>query len=89
MDFIDPSLSESCNALEAMKCIQVGLLCVQEDPNRRPTIASVVTFLCDSATLPTPENPPFCISNSRACHSSNNPKSCSINEVTISLLDGR
>ncbi|XXG70260.1 hypothetical protein AAC387_Pa06g3059 [Persea americana] len=88
-DFIDPSLSESCNALEAMKCIQVGLLCVQEDPNRRPTIASVVTFLCDSATLPTPENPPFFISNSRACHSSNNPKSCSINEVTISLLDGR
>ncbi|RWR88115.1 Protein kinase domain-containing protein [Cinnamomum micranthum f. kanehirae] len=89
MDFIDPSLSESCNALEAMKCIQVGLLCVQEDPKNRPTIASVVTFLCDSASLPTPEKPPFCISNSRACHSSSNPKCCSINEVTISLLDGR
>ncbi|XXG70261.1 hypothetical protein AAC387_Pa06g3060 [Persea americana] len=86
MEFIDPSLTESCNAQEVMKCIQVGLLCVQENPKNRPTTASVVMFLCDSARLPTPGKPPFYVSTSKQCHSSSNPNSCSINEDTISLL---
>lgn len=89
MDFVDPSSTEYCNAQEVMKCIQVGLLCVQEDPKSRPTIASVVMFLSGSARLPAPQQPPFYISTSRPYNSSSNPKFCSTNEVTISLLDGR
>lgn len=90
MDLIDPSLIESCDAQEVLKCLQVGLLCVQEDPKNRPTMASVVMFLSDSARLPTPEQPPFYLrTSSRQDNSSGNPKSCSINEVTITLLDGR
>ncbi|XXG83207.1 hypothetical protein AAC387_Pa10g1013 [Persea americana] len=90
MDLIDPSLIESCDAQEVLKCLQVRLLCVQEDPKNRPTMASVVMFLSDSARLPTPEQPPFYLrTSSRQDNSSGNPKSCSINEVTITLLDSR
>lgn len=74
MDLVEPTIAESSNAEEVLKCMQVGLLCVQEDPESRPTMASVVTFLSDSARLPTPEQPPFYIrTNIGSDHSSNNP----------------
>ena len=43
-----------------MRCIHIGLLCVQEDPNDRPTMASVVLMLSSaSITLPVPSEPAF------------------------------
>lgn len=88
MDLLDTSLVGRCNSEEVLKCIQVGLLCVQEDPESRPDMASVVMFLGSSSMLPRPDQPAFCIRRfSTPGRSSNNP--ASISEVTISLLDGR
>jgi hypothetical protein len=43
-----------------VKCVNVGLLCVQEDPNDRPTMSNVVTMLdSEAATVPTPKQPAF------------------------------
>ncbi|KAK4368484.1 hypothetical protein RND71_012276 [Anisodus tanguticus] len=39
LHLLDHSLLESCNPKEAMKYINVGLLCVQEDPGDRPTMS--------------------------------------------------
>ncbi|PON80505.1 Tyrosine-protein kinase [Parasponia andersonii] len=44
-DLMDASLSETCNAVEFLRCAKVGLLCVQEDPNDRPTMSNVVVML--------------------------------------------
>ncbi|EES18427.1 putative receptor-like protein kinase At4g00960 [Sorghum bicolor] len=45
---------------EMLRCIHIGLLCVQEDPHLRPSMASVVVMLNSrSITLPAPAAPAF------------------------------
>ncbi|XP_042509654.1 G-type lectin S-receptor-like serine/threonine-protein kinase At4g27290 isoform X2 [Macadamia integrifolia] len=92
LDLMDPSSREACNSSEVLKCIQVGLLCVQEDAIDRPTVASVLLMLAsDIATLPSPKRPASFIRRSLSSieSSSCGPTSCSMNEVTVSLVEGR
>ncbi|XP_076893233.1 G-type lectin S-receptor-like serine/threonine-protein kinase At4g03230 [Bidens hawaiensis] len=59
-DLIDQRLVESSNSVEVLKCIIVGLLCVQEDPGDRPTMTNVVLMLAgDITSLPNPKQPAF------------------------------
>ncbi|KAF5190575.1 Cysteine rich receptor like kinase [Thalictrum thalictroides] len=60
LEMIDPTLRQ-CNSIsEVRRCIQIGLLCVQEDVARRPTMASVCSMLSSySFTLPVPSVPSF------------------------------
>ncbi|KAL8218911.1 hypothetical protein R6Q57_022284 [Mikania cordata] len=45
---------------EAIKVVQVGLLCTQEAPSLRPSMSSVLKMLAkDDEPLPLPSNPPF------------------------------
>ncbi|GJY13877.1 cysteine-rich receptor-like protein kinase 15 [Tanacetum coccineum] len=56
---IDPTLSAT-SIRDMMRCLHIGLLCVQEDLNDRPTMASVVLMLSSfSLTLPVPSEPAF------------------------------
>nr|XP_043619206.1 cysteine-rich receptor-like protein kinase 15 [Erigeron canadensis] len=56
---IDPTLCTS-SLRDMLRCIHIGLLCVQEDVNERPTMASVVLMLSSaSLTLPVPSEPAF------------------------------
>ena len=49
---------------EIMRCIHIGLLCVQENIAHRPTMASVVLMLNSySITLPIPSEPAFFMNN--------------------------
>ncbi|KAG2536929.1 hypothetical protein PVAP13_9NG236100 [Panicum virgatum] len=60
LEFIDPSIADTSNAMEVLKCIQIGLLCVQEQPKRRPTMSAVTTMLTsENPTLPEPCEPAF------------------------------
>ncbi|CAD6333406.1 unnamed protein product [Miscanthus lutarioriparius] len=53
-------LEEGRRAQEMLRCIHVGLLCVQEDPHLRRSMASVVVMLNSrSITLPAPNAPAF------------------------------
>lgn len=57
---VDPNLVGDCSLSEALRWIQIGLLCVQEDPNIRPTMSMVVLMLgSKSIHLPQPSKPPF------------------------------
>ncbi|XP_017254220.1 cysteine-rich receptor-like protein kinase 44 [Daucus carota subsp. sativus] len=58
---IDPVLRNSSGSVhEMMRCIHIGLLCVQEDASDRPTMASVVLMLNSfSLTLAVPSEPAF------------------------------
>nr|GEX42936.1 G-type lectin S-receptor-like serine/threonine-protein kinase At4g03230 [Tanacetum cinerariifolium] len=60
LDLMEQVLLESYNTDEVLKCIIVGLLCVQEDPDDRPNMSTAVTMLTsDIATLPEPKQPAF------------------------------
>ena len=58
---IDPILrSNSSPIRDIMRCIHIGLLCVQENVTDRPTMASIVLMLNSfSLTLPVPSEPAF------------------------------
>lgn len=57
---LDKNLVGECPVSEAVKRIHIGLLCVQEDPNIRPTMSMVVLMLgSQSIHLPQPSKPPF------------------------------
>ncbi|KAK7390995.1 hypothetical protein VNO78_19266 [Psophocarpus tetragonolobus] len=59
IDIIDPKLNYSSQN-EIMRCIHIGLLCVQDNVAARPTMASVVLVLnSHSLTLPLPSEPAF------------------------------
>ncbi|PKA45664.1 Cysteine-rich receptor-like protein kinase 25 [Apostasia shenzhenica] len=57
---VDPSLGDRFVYQQALKCIQIGLLCIQEDPAQRPSMASLVVMLSSSSvSLPEPLMPAF------------------------------
>ncbi|GMI77544.1 cysteine-rich RLK (RECEPTOR-like protein kinase) 10 [Hibiscus trionum] len=60
LELLNPVLRDHYARNEVVRCIQLGLLCVQEDPVDRPTMATVVLMLNSySATLPMPKEPAF------------------------------
>ena len=93
MDLIDSLLEGSYPANEAMKCIHVGLLSVQEIPEERPTMSSVVYMLrSDEMVGPQPTQPPtFIRRRPSASELSSNTHSTahSINDLTQSIVDPR
>ncbi|XP_057463471.1 G-type lectin S-receptor-like serine/threonine-protein kinase B120 isoform X1 [Actinidia eriantha] len=93
MELIDHSIAASCCQDEVLRCIHVGMLCVQDFANHRPTMASVVLMLeSESATLPLPRQPTFTSSMRRStdldvCKGSHDIPSP--NDLTISVILGR
>ncbi|KAJ0692286.1 putative protein kinase RLK-Pelle-DLSV family [Helianthus annuus] len=79
---IDPVLRDGSNSLRDMiRCIHIGLLCVQEDLNERPTMASVVLMLSSlSLTLPVPSEPAFFVHT----NTNTNPENPLFEEYTSS-----
>ncbi|BBN69003.1 S-locus lectin protein kinase family protein [Prunus dulcis] len=90
MELMDSTLSSSCSSTEVTRCIQMGLLCVQEKAMDRPTMSEVVSMLSnETMALPLPKEPAF-FSRSSDAESSSSRKRChSGNDITISDVDGR
>ena len=85
-------LEEQCALFEVIRCIQVGLLCVQQKPDHRPDMSSVVLMLNGDKLLPKPNVPGFYIEIDVTCKansSSANHKPLSDNELSITILDAR
>ena len=60
LELLDPTLGDSFSRDEVMRCIHIGLLCVQEDPADRPTmVAIVLTLTSGSVSLQAPQQPTF------------------------------
>ncbi|RVW13876.1 Receptor-like serine/threonine-protein kinase SD1-8 [Vitis vinifera] len=51
LDLIDPSLEKSYPADEVLRCIQIGLLCVQESITDRPTMLTIIFMLGNNSAL--------------------------------------
>ncbi|XP_059438375.1 cysteine-rich receptor-like protein kinase 10 [Corylus avellana] len=57
-NLIDPTLMKSGPITEMMRCIHIGLLCVQQNVADRPEMTSIVLMLnSDSVALPVPTQP--------------------------------
>ncbi|KAK6270353.1 hypothetical protein POUND7_007458 [Theobroma cacao] len=88
MEVSDPSYDEK----EILRCIDVGLLCVQEFAKDRPTMSRVVSMLnSEIVDLPPPKQPAFTerqINQDVESFSSNEDR-FSLNDVTITDFDGR
>ncbi|KAI7750965.1 hypothetical protein M8C21_000661 [Ambrosia artemisiifolia] len=94
LDLMEQVLLESYDPNEVLKCIIVGLLCVQEDPDDRPNMSNAVTMLTsDISTLPEPKQPAFIVRKLTTCYdtsSSSYQQQTQTNvEVTISTIQGR
>ncbi|XP_027356316.1 G-type lectin S-receptor-like serine/threonine-protein kinase At4g27290 [Abrus precatorius] len=91
IDLIDSNIKKSCNESEVLRCLHVSLLCVQQYPEDRPTMASVILMLGSEMELVEPKEPGFVTRNvSVDTDSRSNQKDASsTNEVTISLLEAR
>lgn len=60
LELIDSTLEDCYSRIEVLRCIQIGLLCVQKDAHKRPTMGSIVLMLSsNSITLPNPQRPAF------------------------------
>lgn len=88
LDMMDAVLSEKCDTSEFLRCVNVGLLCVQDDPNDRPAMPNVVFMLGnETASLPSPKQPTFVVRRSLQTPISANP--LSLNTLTATTLHGR
>lgn len=73
-------------ASRALRYINVGLLCVQENPNDRPNMSIVVSMLCSEiAAIPPPKKPAFAAAAVATSMTSSN----SVNGLTVSVIEPR
>ncbi|KAM5588593.1 cysteine-rich receptor-like protein kinase 25 [Rosa sericea] len=87
LELIDPSLVGSCDPEEFLRYLHIGLLCVQEDANDRPTMSSAVVMLkSETVSLTQPEKPAFNMGRFTNQHTEGGADSCSINGLTISNI---
>ncbi|XP_028552186.1 G-type lectin S-receptor-like serine/threonine-protein kinase B120 isoform X2 [Dendrobium catenatum] len=91
MDLVDPTVRDSCSLDEVSRCINVGLLCVQDKASDRPTMASVVMML-ESGIIaqPIPKRPKFSFeTNFSDTKSHSSDIGSSSNNTSITILTGR
>ncbi|KAK2411854.1 cysteine-rich receptor protein kinase [Trifolium repens] len=89
-EFFDPSLDDTSSHCKIMRCMQIALLCVQENSADRPSMLEVDSLLKnEGAEVGTPNVPAFSMKK----HEDNNGdtsnygfKFSSVNDVTISHM---
>jgi len=92
MELVDACISDlSPNNNEVYRCIQIGMLCVQDLASRRPKMSEVVLFLESKAiTLPLPMQP--LITSIKRTVNRESPKNVGVddsNDLTITMVEGR
>ncbi|XP_020224651.1 G-type lectin S-receptor-like serine/threonine-protein kinase At4g27290 [Cajanus cajan] len=93
MELIDDILDDPATPHEILRFIHVGLLCVQQNPENRPNMSSVVLMLNGEKLLPNPSQPGFYTENDNIIDTFGSYlkhyQRCSVNEISISLLEAR
>ncbi|CAN6229703.1 unnamed protein product [Urochloa humidicola] len=87
-ELIDPLMGTTYTYDEVCRCIQVGLLCVQELPAERPTMPLVLRMLSGDVTIPSPKQAAFFVGRVPHLPADDN-YSGSGNQLTYTDLQGR
>ncbi|VVA34791.1 Hypothetical predicted protein [Prunus dulcis] len=72
-----------------MRCVHIGLLCVQDNAADRPIMPDVVFMLSSETDLPQPKRPIFTFENSVSDPQPKYDDIFSTNEATITMIEGR
>ena len=90
IELVDSSIIERCPLHEVLRCIHVGLLCVQDLPNDRPLMSSVMFMLeNESALLPAPKQPVFFAPSNCEDGEGRESMENSTNAMSVTTLEGR
>ncbi|XP_051128446.1 cysteine-rich receptor-like protein kinase 44 [Andrographis paniculata] len=91
VDTVDPLLRSNPGSMGAiLRCIHIGLLCCQNDANKRPTTASVALMLSNlSMILPVPSEPAYYFGPAKSSSSDQLTLHISENGASISELHPR
>ncbi|CAN1347388.1 G-type lectin S-receptor-like serine/threonine-protein kinase At4g27290 [Linum perenne] len=82
-EVMDETLRDTCVLSDLVRCIHVGLLCVQQAPDDRPNMSNAVLMLSSDILLPEPKEPGFFTERKVFEQES------SSDEITITLLTAR
>ncbi|XP_059660754.1 G-type lectin S-receptor-like serine/threonine-protein kinase At4g27290 isoform X2 [Cornus florida] len=90
-ELIDPEMEDSFPMSEVLRCVQIGLLCVQQHPEDRPTMSYVVSMFDSEGTMLAQPKPPGFFTDRSPCETESmlGQRTCTINKMTISTVDGR
>ncbi|GKV43379.1 hypothetical protein SLEP1_g50677 [Rubroshorea leprosula] len=95
LELIDPTLEEIRPHDQILRCVHIGLLCVQDHAVDRPTMSDVVSMLSNEAmSQPKPKEPAFLTPTTIVREKGAteiNTENCpgSINHVSISVMEAR
>ncbi|KAB2618778.1 cysteine-rich receptor-like protein kinase 19 [Pyrus ussuriensis x Pyrus communis] len=91
MEFMDLALDDTHSLCKLMRCLQIALLCVQENANDRPSMLEISSMLQnEGATMENPKIPAFSKRNEdEETNPTPRPEACSINDATISEVVAR
>ncbi|MBA0602310.1 hypothetical protein Gorai_002495 [Gossypium raimondii] len=91
LDLMDERAGSNCNESEFIRCVHVGLLCIQEDPSERPTMGDIVLMLSgtQSSKLPIPKQPAYVIRRPLSATASLYSNAETNTEITSSIEEGR
>ncbi|KAI9079177.1 hypothetical protein K1719_038903 [Acacia pycnantha] len=86
----DEHLESSYVESEVLRCIHIGLLCLQHNADDRPDMTSVVIMLSSEGVLPKPKEPGFFLDHIPVRgESPNNNATPSSNEISMTMLKAR
>lgn len=91
-ELVDEHLKDSdLNLQEVLRCIHVGLLCVQQRPEDRPNMSSIILMLGSESELSEPKPPGYFmeIDSQERDHSSSKSDSFTKNTMSITEVNGR
>ncbi|XP_020866047.1 G-type lectin S-receptor-like serine/threonine-protein kinase SD1-13 isoform X3 [Arabidopsis lyrata subsp. lyrata] len=89
---VDPVIFEECCDNEIRRCVHIGLLCVQDHANDRPSVATVIWMLSsENSNLPEPKQPAFIPrrGTSEVESSGQSDPRASMNNVSLTKITGR
>ncbi|KFK22963.1 hypothetical protein AALP_AAs50850U000200 [Arabis alpina] len=97
LEIMDPTFGENYQSDEVTRCIHIALLCVQEDPEVRPMMSTIILLLTSNTiTLQVPRAPGFFFQSNRdrdpeaeGSNSLGKLVACSITDASITDLDPR
>ncbi|PWA59864.1 EGF-like domain-containing protein [Artemisia annua] len=90
LEIVDPTIQEPSYGNQAIRCIHVALLCVQQYPEDRPKMSTVYSMLSyENMELPEPKEPGFCRESHSRKFDTSASDSSTVNEVTMTTLAGR
>lgn len=91
LEAVDPLLEPSSYPThEVLRCLHIGLLCVQEHAADRPTMSDVSFMLSQETVLPPPKQPAFILKAKAGQYSSSaSVGASSSNDLTLSIVEAR